>query len=430
MLVDEARLFVASGKGGDGSVSFHKEKYKPRGGPDGGNGGRGGSVILQASPGAGSLQWLKNHPHQTAQPGIPGSRNNRTGACAEDLVLEVPAGTMIKSDEGVTVADLAVPGDRVVVARGGRGGRGNAAFAGSARRAPGFGELGEPGAERWIKLELRLIADVAVIGLPNAGKSTLVGALSAAKPKVAAYPFTTLEPSLGVVYHNDVTFTVCDIPGLIEGAHEGKGLGLKFLRHATRSGVFVHMIDLSFAGDPLDAYRTVNDELRKYQQDLADRPMLVALNKVDLVELDRVLEVRTNFERLGCNVVAVSAAVGTGVDMLTERLAALTEQWRSERAQPKGFELFASSPEPISVGREGELWRVAGGTVERWVAMTDLANAEAVSYLQLRMERAGVEEALERAGARPGDDVRIGKSVFEWWPKNSAPPDAFLKGGR
>ena len=426
MLVDEAHIFVSSGKGGDGAVSFLKMKYKPRGGPDGGNGGRGGSVVLEAIPGVGSLAWLKNHPHQIAKPGAPGAKNNRTGANAVDLVLQVPAGTLVKDEAGRILADLAAPGDRVVVAKGGRGGRGNAAFVSSVRRAPGFGELGEPGGERWLRLELSLIADVAVIGLPNAGKSTLVGALSAATPKVADYPFTTLEPTLGVVYHHDVVFTICDVPGLIEGAHEGKGLGLKFLKHATRSGIFVHMIDMAAGIDPLEAFATVAEELRKYREDLPERPVLIALNKIDLVDPVRVEEVSGTFRDRGLDVVAISAAHDRGLDLLTERLAALVEQWREKRDQPLGFELFATEPNPVTVTREGELWRVSGGAVERWVAMTDLSNPEAVSYLQVRLERAGVEDLLTRAGAEHGDDVRIGKSVFSWWPKNSA-PEGFLR---
>lgn len=430
MMVDEAHIFVSSGKGGDGAVSFHAEKFKPRGGPDGGNGGKGGSVILEAAPGAGSLSWLKNHPHQMAKPGIAGQRNNRTGANADDLIIKVPAGTLIKDDDGKILADLAVPGDRLVVAKAGRGGRGNAAFISAKRRAPGFGELGEPGEERWLRLELRLIADVAVIGLPNAGKSTLVGALSAARPKVADYAFTTLEPSLGVVYFHDVEFTVCDIPGLIEGAHAGKGLGLKFLRHATRSGVFVQMIDLSSQVEPLAAFRTVTEELRKYRDDLADRPMLIALNKVDLVDESRVAEVRAQFAELGMGVVATSAAHDIGMDEVTEKLAKLVSNWRQEQAQPKGFELFSTEPDPIVVKREGGVWNVTGGAVGRWTAMTDLSNPEAVTYLQLRLERAGVEDLLTEAGAEHGDDVRIGKSIFSWWPKNTAPGEAFLRGPR
>lgn len=430
MMVDEAHIFVSSGKGGAGAVSFHKAKYKPRGAPDGGNGGRGGSVVLEAGPGAGSLSWLSRHPHQIAGTGVAGGASNCSGANAPDLILNVPAGTLVKDEQGRILADLAVGGDRVTVARGGRGGRGNAAFVSSRRRAPGFGELGEPGEERWLRLELALIADVAVIGLPNAGKSTLVGALSAARPKVADYPFTTLEPSLGVVRHHGMVFTMCDIPGLIAGAHQGKGLGLKFLRHATRSGVFVLMIDLASEAEPVAAFRTVTDELRRYRQDLSERPMLIALNKMDLVTRPKIDRIRQEFVELGLEVITISAAGGTGLDELTECLARLVAAWRAGQAGPQGFELFSTEPDPIRAVREGELWRVSGGAVERLVAMTDLSNPEAVSYLQLRMDRAGVEQVLATAGAEPGDEVRIGPSVFTWWPNNTVPGEAFLGSSR
>ncbi|MEX2587328.1 MAG: GTPase ObgE [Actinomycetota bacterium] len=422
-LVDEAHVFFASGKGGDGSPSFHREKFKPRGGPDGGSGGNGGSVVLVAGTDASSLAWLRNHPHQKAPNGINGGQNNRTGASAPDRELNVPVGTLVKDEQGRILADLAQSGDRVVVARGGRGGRGNAALVSPRRRAPGFAELGEPGEEIWLRLELRLIADVAIVGLPNAGKSTLVGALSRAHPKVADYPFTTLEPSLGVVDAGDITFTVCDIPGLIEGAHEGKGLGLKFLRHATRSSAFVHMIDLSAEGDLLEDHAVVLGELREFREDLAKRPTLVALNKVDLVSAETARRARQRFEDENLDVVLISAAERIGLDELTERLADIVATRREQRDQPRGFELFARAPQPVKVEAEDGAWRITGGNVQRWVAMTDLSNPEAVSYLQDRMQRAGVEKALEKAGARHGDEVRIGDSVFDWWPSGSMPED-------
>lgn len=416
-------MFFASGKGGDGSPSFHREKFKPRGGPDGGSGGNGGSVVLVAGTDASSLAWLRNHPHQKAPNGINGGQNNRTGASAPDRELNVPVGTLVKDEQGRILADLAQSGDRVVVARGGRGGRGNAALVSPRRRAPGFAELGEPGEEIWLRLELRLIADVAIVGLPNAGKSTLVGALSRAHPKVADYPFTTLEPSLGVVDAGDITFTVCDIPGLIEGAHEGKGLGLKFLRHATRSSAFVHMIDLSAEGDLLEDHAVVLGELREFREDLAKRPTLVALNKVDLVSAETAGRARQRFEDENLDVVLISAAERIGLDELTERLADIVATRREQRDQPRGFELFARAPQPVKVEAEDGAWRITGGNVQRWVAMTDLSNPEAVSYLQDRMQRAGVEKALEKAGARHGDEVRIGDSVFDWWPSGSMPED-------
>lgn len=425
MLVDEAHIYVSSGKGGDGAVSFLKQKYQPRGGPDGGNGGNGGSVVLEASPGVNSLAWLKNHPHQSAKNGVQGAKNNRTGASSPDLVLPVPPGTLIKDEAGRILGDLASPGDRMVVAKGGRGGRGNAKFISSARRAPGFGELGEPGEESWLRLELQMIADVAVIGLPNAGKSTLVASMSEARPKVAAYPFTTLEPSLGVVGHADMVFTMCDVPGLIEGAHTGKGLGLKFLRHAMRSGAFVHVIDLSAEQDPLEAFDTVARELELFRKDLVERPVIVALNKVDIAGQERGAEVQAVFTARGLESFVISAAEGVGLYPLTKRLAGLISDWRVERSRPQGFELFKTASDPITVAREEDAWRVTGGALKRWVAMTDLNNAEAVAYLQNRMDRAGVEDLLAKAGAEHGDEVRIGASVFSWWPKGEAPLEAY-----
>lgn len=416
---------VAAGRGGDGSVSFHREKYKPRGGPDGGNGGQGGSVVLTADGGVGSLQWLRDHPHQRAQDGRPGARNNRTGADGGDLQLVVPPGTIVRDDEGHLLADLANAGDRFVVAAGGRGGRGNAAFLSDTRRAPGFGELGEPGQECRVALELRLIAEVTVIGLPNAGKSTLVGALSAATPKIAAYPFTTLEPTLGRVEpagDTALAFTICDIPGLIEGAHEGKGLGLAFLRHAERSLAFVHLVDvgadvLTGDRDPFGDYHLVRNEILAYRPEMIRRPEVVVLNKIDSIDAAALSDVVDRFHQGGLTPLAISAAEGAGLEGLVAKLLEIIEVERASAAGRGGFELFRTEPRALSVERDEDgAWRLRGVAVERWVAMTDLANPQAVAYLQERMERAGVEAVLEDAGARPGDEVRIGPSTFEWYP--------------
>lgn len=422
MFVDEARIFVASGKGGDGSTSFHKEKFRPKGGPDGGNGGKGGSVFLEADTNISSLVDAKDHPHRKAKPGGNGARNNRTGADSPDVVVKVPVGTVIKDEEGIVLADLARPGDSVVVAKGGRGGRGNAAFRTHERRVPGFSERGEPGEERWLRLELRLIADVAVVGFPNAGKSTLVGALSAATPKVAAYPFTTIEPSLGVVTTDDGRFTICDIPGLIEGAHEGKGLGLKFLRHAERAPIFLHMIDLTSETDPVKDRAVIRRELARYRSDLSTRPVLVVLNKADAVEAGRIDEAVRAFGVESVEVLVISAMVGTGLEELKTKLSKMVAQVRADEPAAKGFELFRTSSDPIQVKREGSAWRVTGGSVVRWVAMTDMSNPEGVSFLQNRLERAGVEKALEKAGASHGEEVRVGDVAFEWWPAGVEPP--------
>jgi GTPase len=415
MFVDEARILVAGGRGGDGAVTFHREKYRPKGGPDGGNGGHGASVVLVADAGVGSLAWLADHPHQRADPGASGSANNRSGRDGAELTLRVPVGTVVRDDEGVLLADLASDGDRFVAASGGRGGRGNAAFLSSSRRAPGFGELGEPGQERWIRLDLRLIADVAVIGLPNAGKSTFVSAVSAARPRIADYPFTTLAPSLGVVERGDERFTVCDIPGLIEGAHEGRGLGLSFLRHAERAPVFLHLVDVAAGRDPVADHETVRRELVAFDEALGERPEVVALNKVDAVDTAVADEAAAAFAARGIEPVRISAALGEGLEPLLDRLAGLVADSR-RRSGAEGFELFRTPADRVLVEPEGSGWRVRGRTVERWVAMCDLANPEAVVYLQARMDRAGVERELARAGVRGGDEVRIGEAVFEWWP--------------
>jgi len=424
MFVDEARIQVAAGRGGDGAVSFHREKYQPRGGPDGGNGGRGGSVILTADEGAGSLSWLKDHPHQRAGAGTAGRSNNRSGGDAADLVLPVPPGTVVHDDEGNLLADLPAAGDRFVAAAGGRGGRGNAAFLSDARRAPGFGELGEPGEQRWLGIELRLIADVAVIGLPNAGKSTLVGALSAARPKVAAYPFTTLEPSLGRVEESpsgeplgEGAFTICDIPGLIEGAHDGRGLGLAFLRHAERALAFVHLVDLTGGVDPLDAYRLVRSEVTAYRGEMARRPEVVALNKADAVEPGAAQAALERLAEAGIHPLVISAAGGQGLEALVAHLVAILGPEREAAAERQGFELFRTERRALSVARDLDgSWRVEGGALERWVAMCDMENPEAVAHLQERLDRAGVEAKLAAAGATAGEEVHIGPVTFEWWP--------------
>jgi GTP-binding protein len=335
----------------------------------------------------------------------------------------VPIGTVVTDEQGSVLADLAMEGQRFLAARGGRGGKGNAAFLSEKRRAPTFAELGEPGDEKWLRLELRLIADVAVIGFPNAGKSTLVSKVSAARPKVADYPFTTLEPSIGVVEVDGRRFKVCDIPGLIEGAHEGKGLGLKFLRHADRALVFLHLIDLASDRDPHDDYRVVRSELGRFREKLLNRKEVVALNKSDLASESKVREVVDGFrQQEGLEAHAISAQEETGLDQLLSLLAAEVEAAREESQSAEGFELFRTVPEErISVRSEDGAWRVRGAKVERWVAMTDMNNSEAVAHLQGRLERAGVEGALGEAGASKGDEVRIGEVTFEWWPPGTAP---------
>lgn len=420
MFVDEAKVFFSSGKGGDGAVSFHREKYRPKGGPDGGDGGRGGSIILRADAGTSSLSALRDAPHRRAKDGGRGAKNNRTGPDADDLSIQVPVGTVVKDEEGHTLADLAREGDEFVVARGGRGGRGNAAFVASERRVPGFAELGEPGEEKWVRLELRSIADAAVIGLPNVGKSSLVAALSAARPKVADYPFTTLEPSLGVVEVDDLRFTVCDIPGLIAGAHEGRGLGLKFLRHAERAPVFIHLVDAG-SNDPVHDHATVRAELVAFKPEMAERPEIVCVSRADLFTEDDVSRVVDGLASVGTAAMVISSTTGVGLEELKRRAAETIGAERASRKASEGFELFRTPQDRLTVAREDDAWRVESASVRRWVAMTDMANEEAVAYLQTRLESAGVEKALAEAGASPGDEVRIGGIMFEWWPFGSDP---------
>ncbi|HWL65870.1 MAG TPA: GTPase ObgE [Actinomycetota bacterium] len=415
--VDEARIHVGAGKGGDGSASFHHEPFKPKGGPDGGDGGEGGSIILKADRSVGTLLELRDHPHVKAAPGEPGRKSRRHGARGRDRVVLVPLGTVVNTDDGTLVADLALAGDEYVAARGGRGGRGNVRFATSTRRAPSFSEKGEPGEERSLRLELRLLADVGLVGWPNAGKSTLISRVSSAKPKIADYPFTTLVPNLGVVKAGDESFVMADIPGLIPGAHEGKGLGDRFLRHISRAAVLVYIVDLAAMDrDPAGDVDALKLELGNFDPGLLERPSIVVLNKVDAFPDDGAELLKAMPGAL-----AISAVSGEGVDRLLTRLAARVHEARAatggERAS---FVRYISRPEAVKVAREGAAWRVSGSEPERVVAITDLDNDEAVARLQKRLLRLGVERALEAAGARAGDEVRIGDAQFDFEPESGA----------
>lgn len=377
---------------------------------------------MRADEGTSSLAPVKDHPHRKAPSGERGASNNRSGADAKDLEVLVPIGTIVKDENGETIADLKVHGDTFVAAEGGRGGRGNAAFLSQDRRAPRFAELGEPPKHRTLDLEMALIADVAVVGYPNAGKSTLVASLTAARPKVGDYPFTTLEPSLGVIERDDERITVCDVPGLIEGASEGKGLGHKFLRHAERSVIFLHLLDPTSGRALGDDHRILRQEIARYSAEMATRPEVVAINKTDAV--DAVEAIVDELSAEGIEVLAISAKTGEGLDELADVLFAKTQEIRSSSAEDEGFRLYRTQPrDRITVSRDGKGWRIVGEAVERWVAMTDMGNPEAVAYLQSRFDRAGVEDALLSAGASPGDDVSIGETTFEWWPPGSAPDD-------
>jgi GTPase len=425
VFVDETTIEVAGGRGGDGVTSFHREKYRPRGGPDGGDGGRGGDVVLVADPSVATLVEYHFHPHQRAGKGSHGQGNNRKGSDGQDRVLPVPVGTMVRDEQGRLLADLATPGARFVAARGGRGGRGNASLS-AGRRVAHFHERGEPGQRRRLKLELRLLADVGLVGFPNAGKSSMVARASAARPKIADYPFTTLEPVLGMVRVDARDFVLADVPGLIPGAAQGRGLGHRFLRHLTRSAVLVHVIDLvpmQPDRDPEHDLAALEAELRAYDPELAARPALVAANKIDLPEgRERLPEAEAAAARRELPFFPISAATGEGMPALLYALAGAVAEARSSQAAeaPRAVAAVEEPEAPIEVVREAGGWRVLGDRPVRWVAMTDLDNPEAVEYLQRRLRRAGVDDLLAEAGAEPGDEVVVGNSAFEYQPDTSA----------
>jgi GTPase len=419
--LDEARIWVAAGAGGDGVASFRREKYVPFGGPDGGDGGRGGSVYLEASPSVSTLLEFSRRRHFKAERGGHGRGKRQHGKAGQDLVIRVPPGTVARGDDGLLV-DLSRPGDMALVARGGRGGLGNTHFATATNRAPRVAQKGEPGEERWLDLELKTIAHAALIGEPNAGKSSLLAATSGARPKIGAYPFTTLHPNLGVAepagLEGDV-FVLADVPGLIAGAHAGAGLGHRFLRHVERAPLLVHVVDAS-RPDALDAYRTVRRELEAYKPEVAAKPEIVAANKLDLPGA------REGFERLrralpDRRVVGISTVTNEGIPELlaavAEALAALPSPETTE-AKTGAVRIYRVAPAAddgftVDVPEPG-VYRVRGRRVERMVAMTDLESEPGVEHLQKQLERLGVFEALERAGVGVGDTVRIGAWETEW----------------
>lgn len=445
--VDEASLHARGGDGGNGATSFRREAFVPKGGPDGGNGGRGGDVIVVADPDRNSLLDLKRAPHRRAGGGGHGEGDLRTGADGDDEIVNVPVGTVIRDRvTGAFVADLADPGRRFVLARGGRGGRGNAAFASNRRRAPRFAEFGETGEERSYRLELKLIADVGLVGFPSAGKSSLIARLSAAKPRIEAWPFTTLTPHLGVMRAGDpgeaIDVVLADVPGLVEGASEGRGLGHRFLRHIERCAALVHVLDtMPFdpGRDPIRDLEVVRSELGAHEPSLLERPALVVLNKIDLPDGRAMAElVRPALEDQGWEVLEVSAVTGEGLDALRWRLAEVVSDVRDrgERIEAEPEEVvirLAEEDRGFDIHRDDAGRYVVTGTrVERWVQMTPLENREAARYLQGRLRRAGVEKALIQAGAREGDDVVIGDALFDFTPElDDLPPeerDAVLAG--
>ena len=441
---DMSRINVCGGDGGAGCMSFRREAFVPKGGPDGGDGGRGGDVILEADAQLSSLIDFRYKHHFRAERGTHGKGSKKDGRRGEDLVLKVPLGTQVTELDLETleplyrIADLTHDGERVTVAPGGAGGRGNPHFVTPVRRAPAFAEKGEPAQEHWIELEMKLMADAALVGLPSVGKSSLIARMSAARPKIADYPFTTLVPNLGVVRAGEYSYVVADVPGLIEGASEGKGLGHQFLRHIERTALILHVVDIAggYEGrDPVDDYRIINEELAAYAAELSQRPQIVVANKCDVSGMtERVAALKRAALADGHEFFAVSALTGAGMNTLMlavgERVAALRaaipqqegvaaeegeSRWdRQRRERARRFEVAPEGP---------GAWRVVGTNVERMVVQTDWENDEAILYLQHRLERMGVYDALERAGCADGDEVRISGYAFDYEGEGSAEDD-------
>ena len=418
MFFDEAKIFVQAGDGGNGCTSFRREKFVPHGGPDGGHGGKGGDVILVVDPRLNTLLSFRKRIHFRAERGAHGQGSNKQGKSADELEIHVPPGTVVREAETrELIADLVNPDARVVVAKSGRGGRGNSAFASSTNQAPRWAEKGEPGQERWITPELKLLADVGIIGLPNAGKSTLLASVTAARPKIADYPFTTLVPNLGVAAIGDRDMVLADIPGLIEGAHVGAGLGDKFLRHVERTRVLVHLLD-GAADDPLAAFETINRELEQYDARLAAKPQIVALNKMDLPDAQaHWSRVQKTMAKRSLVAFAISAVTGQGVRELLHAVADKLAEAPRELPSVEE-ELPVIRPEKdesaFQVSREGMAYRVRGKKVERVVVMTNFDQEEAILRLHRVFQAMGITAALESAGVSEGDKVRIGEVELEW----------------
>lgn len=420
MFLDQADIHVASGAGGDGVVHFRREKYVPLGGPDGGDGGKGGDVILEVDSRLNTLDSMKRRRESRAESGKPGGRNNMTGKSAPDLVIPVPPGTIVRNaDTGELIDDMMQPGQRRLVAAGGRGGRGNARFANSRNQAPRVAERGAPGNSLALRLELRLIADVGIVGVPNAGKSTLLSAVSKARPKIADYAFTTLEPNLGVATLDDeTTLVLADIPGLIEGAHLGRGLGHAFLRHVQRTRVLIHLLD-GLAPDPLADFSQVNSELALFDPDLARKPMVVAVNKIDLPDVQaRWPGLQAELAAKGVDALAVSAVAHTNLRDMLYRVASRAAQAPAP-VSGQSVELPVYRPEPdaaeFAVTRQPDgSYRVTGRAIERAADMTYWEYDEAVQRFQRILEQLGVRRRLEDSGAKVGDTVHIGEHELEW----------------
>ena len=423
MFIDRVKIFVKGGDGGNGVVSFRREKYVPHGGPDGGDGGRGGNVVLQADEGLRTLLDFRYRQHIKAPRGEHGQGKKRRGRDGKDTVVKVPPGTQVydagNQGEQRLLADLVRPGQQALVARGGRGGRGNAQFATTRRQAPRLAEKGEPGEENWLRLELKLVADVGLIGFPNAGKSTLLSRISAARPKIADYPFTTLTPSLGVVKIGEKDFVAADIPGLIEGAHKGVGLGHEFLRHVERTKVLIHVVDLAGVEgrEPLRDYQKIREELHLYSPELSDKPEIIAGNKLDLPGTEENIKMLR--EGLPArDLYPISAVTGQGVKELLYHTAALLEDMRTGEEEEDGEEVievvYTPREDSFSIHSEAGFFVVRGKAIERLVVMTDMDSPEGVQRLQRVFRKSGIEKELRKRGIQEGDSVRIGTFEFTY----------------
>ncbi|HEU4327235.1 MAG TPA: GTPase ObgE [Roseiflexaceae bacterium] len=420
---DRAQIIIKAGDGGDGMATFRREKFVPRGGPDGGDGGRGGHVYLVADPHLNTLLPFQHQRRFAAERGSNGGTSRRRGRSGKDLVVRVPPGTVVRAEiEGVPYeVDLSAPGMRLLAARGGKGGLGNVHFATSTYQVPRIAELGEPGQALELELELKLLADVGLVGFPNAGKSTLLSIVSAAQPKIAPYPFTTLQPNLGVVEVGDFSFVMADIPGLIEGAHRGVGLGFDFLRHVERTRMLLHLVDSAGIDgrSPVEDYHKIGEELRLYQPELAERPRVVVLNKLDLPEAAPHLpELRAAVATDGFLLFEISAATREGVDPLMQhvaaRLAELPARPRELREETLSWPVVETDPNLFSIEREEDAWRVRGRKIERLISMTNFAQADSLMRIQRVLAASGISKALLEAGVQEGDVVRIEKSELVW----------------
>lgn len=424
-ILDEARIFVKGGDGGNGCVSFLRTKYKAKGGPNGGSGGDGGNVILIADLTKDSLLDFNYNVHFKAERGEHGKGGNKHGKTGKNLIIKVPVGTVIKDENGLVTADLYENGMEMIIAKGGRGGRGNKSFVSSKLRAPTFAEKGETVDGKWINIELRLIADIGIVGFPNVGKSTLLSKLTSAKPKIANYPFTTLYPKLGVRGEEDFSYIIAEIPGLVEGAHKGAGLGIRFLKHLLRTEIIIHILEVSISSyrDPIEDYKKLNNEMKLFDKQLIKMPQIIALNKVDLLKDDEEIKRVEKFfkEKYKKDVHIISALMSKGLENLSidvkNQLKKIEER---KKKKPKIIKKYIfKEKKKIEIKKEGSTFRVMGNEVERIVKMTDFDNSQAISYLQKRFDKLKLDEKLLKYGAREGDTILICDKSFEFVPGKS-----------